>query len=287
MSRIAFGLRRHLSRLVIVAASAILLLAPAARAAPKYGNALDWAPADAAFYSASLRLGEQIEIIANSNAWAKLVSLPSVQMAWQFVQMGINRPGGPGDQIQQFFAEPENQQLWNLIADGLSHEVMMYGDQSFADFVDTMQRAMNAARFGSMASDVKGRSRGMAPDQENATGRSVLSALDAERDRLAVPNIVIGFKLTDAVRAKDQLARLENVLQAAFEDEPKLQDRLKHETAGGVDYLVLQLDGSLVPWDDIPWERLAEEPGQFDKLKAKLEQMTLVICVLACAMTIC
>ncbi len=108
--------------------------------------------------------------------------------------------------------------------------------------------------------------------------RSVLSALDAERDRLAVPNIVIGFKLTDAVRAKDQLARLEKVLQAAFEDEPKLKDRLKHETAGGVDYLVLQLDGSLVPWDEIPWERLAQEPGQFDKLKAKLEQMKLVIC---------
>ncbi len=119
---------------VIGAACAFLLLGPAAQAAPKYGNALDWVPADAAFYSASLRLGEQIEIIANSNAWAKLVSLPSVQMAWQFVQMGINRPGGPGDQIQQFFAEPENQQLWNLIADGLSHEMVMYGDRIYCRF---------------------------------------------------------------------------------------------------------------------------------------------------------
>ncbi len=44
-----------------------------------------------------------------------------------------------------------------------------------------------------------------------------------------------------------------------------------------MDYLVLQLDGSLVPWDHIPWERLEQQPGQFDKLKAKLEQMKLVV----------
>ena len=34
----------------------------------KYGNALDWAPADAAFYSSSLRNKEQLDNIAHSKA---------------------------------------------------------------------------------------------------------------------------------------------------------------------------------------------------------------------------
>jgi hypothetical protein len=69
-------------------------------AAPKYGNSLDLVPADAAFYSASLRLREQFDIITKSNAWAKLKNLPSVQMAWQLAQFGLNQPGGPGDHLR-------------------------------------------------------------------------------------------------------------------------------------------------------------------------------------------
>ncbi len=191
MSRTALRVRRHTTWLCIGTIATIAALCSAVQAAPKYGNSLDWAPADATFYSASLRLGEQIEIIGNSNAWAKIVSLPSVQMAWQFVQMGYHRPGGPGDQIQQFLAEPENQQLWDLVVDGLSHEMVVYGDRSAADAIDVAQRAMNAMRFSSMAPDA-------GEDRQLATGRAALGALNAERDRLSAPNIVFAFKLTDA-----------------------------------------------------------------------------------------
>ena len=222
---------------------------PPIQAAPKYGNSLDWVPADVAFYSSSLRLREQIEIIGNSNAWEKLISLPSVQMAWQFVQMGMNRPGGPGDLLQQFLADPENQQLWDLAIDAVSNEIVFYGDRRTADLVDIAQRAMNSVRFSSISTN----SKGDPDDREMAGARAALRELDAQRDRLVAPSFVIAFKLTEAGRAKDQLARLEKLLQATFEDEPKLKDRLKHADAGGVDYLVLELDGSLLPLDEVPW----------------------------------
>jgi hypothetical protein len=278
MSRFILSLRCQRAWLFIgVIAAFSWANSPAVHAAPKYGNSLDWVPADAAFYSSSLRWGEQVEIIAHSNAWAKLTNLQAVQMAWQFVQMGINRPGGPADQYREFMAEPENQQLRDLIGDAFSHEVVIYGDQKATDFIDVAQRTFNAMRFSSMSGDATSSPDTGPNDPEMASARTALKALDAHRDRLVTPGIVIGFKLTDTGRAKDQLQRLEKLLESAFEDEPKMKDRLKHTTVGDVDYLTLSLDGSMIPWDEVPWEQLAEEPGQFEKLKAKLEELNIVV----------
>ena len=68
----------------------------ASNAAPKYGNSLDWVPADAVFYSASLRLREQYDIVVQSNAFKKLAEMPAVQMGIGFGQMTWYCAGGPG-----------------------------------------------------------------------------------------------------------------------------------------------------------------------------------------------
>ena len=128
---------------------AVIVLCPPLSAAPKYDNALDWVPATAEFYSSSLRLREQFDIIVNSNAWQKLTNLPAVQMGWGFIQMGLNQPDGPWEEIQQFFAEPENQQLLDLVVDAVSHEIVVYGDKKAVDFFDVVQRTINDARFHS------------------------------------------------------------------------------------------------------------------------------------------
>ena len=70
--------------------------------------------------------------------------------------MGANRPGGPGDLLQQFLAEPENQQLWDLATDAVSNEIVFYGDRRTADLVDIAQRAMNSVRFSSISTNSKG-----------------------------------------------------------------------------------------------------------------------------------
>src|SRR5262245_30781039 len=112
--------------LAILLAAAAILATNVTSAAPKFGNSLDWVPADAAFYSASLRLKEQIDIVAQSRAWAKLTQLPSVQMAMGFAQIALHQPGGPGDQIQKVLADPENRELLDLVADGFSHEIVVF-----------------------------------------------------------------------------------------------------------------------------------------------------------------
>ena len=256
--------------LMLLASISGICLSPApAAAATKYGNSLDLIPADAAFFSTSLRLREQVDIIAKSNAWSKLVNMPSVQMAWSLAQLTLNQPGGPGDQIAEFFADPDNKELRDMAIDAVSHEIFVYGDPNAADFCDIALRTVNAVQYGSMVADVQ--------DDENVSARIVLNSLDANRERLNAPGLIIGFKVTDTQRAQGQLARLEKIAKPILDEEPKFRGRLKRMTVGDTDVLTLDLDGSMVPWDEVPWGDLAEKPGQYDALKEKLAKMRVTV----------
>src|SRR5215813_4367603 len=96
---------RFRGRISILCVLAAGLISPRGLLAAKFGNSLDWVPADSVFYSASLRLHEQLDIVAKSKAWDKLKNLPVVQMGYGFFQMSFYAPGGPGDQVRDFLAQ--------------------------------------------------------------------------------------------------------------------------------------------------------------------------------------
>ena len=54
-------------------------------------------PSDAAFYSATLRNKEQLDIVLKSKAWAKLWALPLVQTAWKKATEQLDQPLGTLD----------------------------------------------------------------------------------------------------------------------------------------------------------------------------------------------
>jgi hypothetical protein len=248
------------------------LIWPLNALAAKYGNSLDWVPADSVFYSASLRLHEQLDIVSKSKAWDKLKNLPVVQMGYGFFQMSFYAPGGPGEQVREFLAQPENKELIDLVCDSVSSEIVAFGDRSSADFADIALRTMNAVRYGSMMARAES-----GANQEDVSARIMFNSLDANRDRLSAPGMVLGFKLTDPKRAQNQLKRLEELAKPHLEAEPQMRGRLKHTSISGIDYLALELDGSMVPWEQVPWQRLEEKAGQYDKLREKLRGMRLVI----------
>lgn len=251
--------RRYCVLLVLVSS---IWLPMQAFAAPKYGNSLDWAPADAVFYSASLRLREQVEIVGHSKAWAKLTSLPSVQLAWQFAQLGLHQPGGPGDQLHQFLAQPENRELLDVVVDALSNEMFCYGDAHAADFTEIILRTIGALQYSSMIADLHSRG-----DDQLTVARILLNSLDLQRDRLAAPGIVLGFKISNTQRVQSQLKRLEALVKPHLDSDPRFQGSLKRTTIGGDEYLTMELDGKMVPWHDVPWDRLVEKPNQYDELR--------------------
>lgn len=242
-------------------------------------TSLNLIPEDAAFYSSMLRNREQIEAIANSRAWAKLQAMPVVQMLRQKLESEMGTPGGQAGQVKAALENPQVQELLALLGDMFSNDVFIYGDHDMVDSLRLMQEVATAMRYGPLMLAISGQMKHLDEDQVQAM---LLMAVLAENvDRVKVPGMVLGFKVKNANRAVMHLGKLEAILGFALaSQDPKLAEALTHAKVGDNDYLVLTLEGSMVPWDEVPLERLKNmelQPGSVDKLVEKLKSEKLVI----------
>src|SRR3972149_1798992 len=95
--------------LIALLAGGWLAVQPAVAAAglEKLDPSLKMIPNTAAFYSSMLRNREQIETILHSKAWAKIMSMPSVQMAIAMFEAQAQEPGTPAAQGMAALENPE------------------------------------------------------------------------------------------------------------------------------------------------------------------------------------
>src|SRR5258708_23342487 len=75
------------------------------------------------------------------------------------------------------------------------------------------------------------------------------------------------------------MPRLENLITKNIESVRPLKGRCERRKVGSGEYLVLNLDGKMVPWDQIPLKQIEKTPGEFDKLVEKLKRLTLSISI--------
>jgi hypothetical protein len=256
-------------------------LMPAPRAAAAEGTRIEgsvnFVPDDAAFYGAMLRNREQVDAVVHSKAWAKIQALPAVQTLWQKAHEELKKPGGPMAQFMQFYKQPENQELVALLADMGSQEVFFYGDQSWVGFLELATKINQGMQFGPLAMMASG---GAAPgNMSKLQGQAVIKVLMENANLLRVPNLMIGFKITKADRAEAQLKRLEQLLKAVASHQPELKGRVKNTKVGEQTFLTLNLDGGMVPWDQIHLDQVEQEAGQADELVKQLKQQKLVVAV--------
>jgi hypothetical protein len=261
-------------------AAALLLggaLAPPARAAEggQADHALSLVPADAAFYSASLRTREQLDALLQSKAWARLKELPLVQMGWKQVQDQWAQEGGPLEGLRKFYEQAENRELVAVLADAVSHEIFCYGGGDWADFTELAMQITNAVRFGPAQALLTGNPGGKAPNELQA--QAALRALAKNQNLVKMPDFVLGFKVREPKKAEAQIKRLEALLKGLAEQAPPLAGRLRRANVGGHSFLTLTLDGSLVPWDEVPFKDFEDKPGEFDPLVKKLKGLKLTI----------
>ena len=257
-----------------IAGLTFIALALPVNAAEKYGSSLDWVPADVSFYSSSLRLKEQIDIVAASNAWQKFRSIPSVAMVWQMADAQINNPNGPAAMPLQLMQLPENQQLLQMLGDMFSHEIVVYGGPKVGDCLELFQLVNAAQQKGALKAARAGQDGG---EQVKAgQARAILEAIQQHKELLKTPEFVLAFKLVDKQAAETQLKRLEVLSRMALKRSP-ISDRLKREKVGDAEFLTLNLDGGLIPWDQVPWDDVEEKEGEFAELREALQKMTLVV----------
>ncbi len=232
-------------------------------------TSLRFVPAKASFYSTSLRIRDQFLRIARSRAVAKVHAMPIVQQGLQKLQEEWQ--DGDFRELREFVQAPENQPLVQVLLDGVSNEIFVYGDARHGKWLGTLGRMGNTINLAQL----QAAQRGEEPDE--AIQKALLEILEKDPDLLRVPATVIGFKLRDKEPALSQLARLEQFLRDSISAEaPQLADRLSRQKIGQGDYLTLRLDGTLVPWDEVLEDTDLDADTQ-DKLVQKLRQVTFQI----------
>jgi hypothetical protein len=276
MSRLLEKMFRRRALLAVLAAIAVLLSPrpTVAEDEKSNGSSVSLVPADAAFYSSTRHMREQVEAVAKSRAWAKLMSLPLLQQGKMLAQMQLAQPQGPAAQIMAIYRQPENQQLVQLLGEMFSDEVFCYGAANVTDFTSLMMEVMGGARYGPAMMQLSGEAKGP-PGQAQA--RAVLGTLSANIDRVKFPDTVVGFKLRKTAPAEAQLKRLETLLNSLAQQVPQLAGRVKRQKVVGCDFLILALDGSMVPWDRVPLKDIEATPGEYEPLIKKLKALKLTI----------
>jgi hypothetical protein len=250
----------------------------------KLGTSLSFLPDDAAFYSASLRCGEQIQAISKSRAWAALKALPAVDAMKKLivkppaggdVGMELSEPQMYAAQFKAFLENPEVKKALELLGDMFSREVFIYGDQRVVDLIDLLQSVQNTMNYGRMFAGMSGHEAGHVDP-----GALALSALAQNIDLLKVPNVIIGFRVKNQQLARDELTKLEMTINVLLMFVPQVASRWKRATIAGNEYLTLTLDAELIPWDKIPLDEIREHElnkGDVDKVVARIKTLKKTI----------
>ncbi len=262
----------------LLAATAFLLLAlvpTSGRSADDSpsGTSLTKVPADAEAYGALLRMGETIDIIAKSRAWHMIWTHPDVQELWKKARMSWDGLDDDWAPLKKFLADPANKELPAILGDAFSQEAFVYLGAGWGDLLGLGQEMIGVGRFGPGLQKLLG---GKEDDKNRARIRLMLQSLVDERLRLRIPELVIGFKVSEPAKIAAQLKRLDPLLADALKETP-LKGRSERVKVGDDEFLVLKLDGALIPWDEIPLDMFEDKAGEFKPLLDQLKKMKLSV----------
>jgi hypothetical protein len=291
--------------------------AQAADAGGLAGSGATVAPADAAFFSATLRAREQFDAVVASNAYKAIRALPGVKRALDSLEEQRTMPGSPLAMIETFMQLPENEQAAELLRDMVANDTFVYGEPSCIPLIRLarkLQQAQQAA--GMLAPDGAGieidlfeedledvdededaddeaaapraparivpvrladATEELAPEQLQK--RLVAEALVDNLELIVVPDVVWGFKTTKREAGVSQLKRLEVLAKLFTQTNPDLADSLARKKIGKGEFVTFTLEASSLPWDDLR-EQMADEVGDvegIDKVLERLESLDLVV----------
>jgi hypothetical protein len=230
-------------------------------------TALAKAPADVEYYRSMLRMGETIETIGKSQVWKQIWNEPALQALWKQGLAALQ--GEQFKPIHQFFADPANAELPTLALDAVSNEIFVYAGAGSGDLMALFQELIGSAR-----SDSALLLRWQVGDPAQTRARLLLRSLAKKPERIRIPDLMVGFKLSEPEKVAAQLKRLHPRIGEALKETP-LKDSTQRVKIGSDDFIVLPLDGSMVPWDMVPFAMLEEKEGEFAPLVKHLKAMKL------------
>lgn len=268
-------------------------------------------PADAAYFSATLRAREQYDLIVNSNAFATIMKLPGVVRGLGSLEEQRSTPGNPLAFVDGLLELPENKQALEVLADMVATDTFVYAEPSCIKvlrLVQKLQAAQQAVtlRLGGGAGGLGGipglpggndgeDGGGDDDDEEDEDDAdedetqvlAMLKAAAANLDLVVLPDIVWGFRITKPAAATAQLARLEALARFAAQTNPDLADAVARTKAAGGDFLTITIPAKLATreLDAMVTELGIDEnaadgrAAAIDKLLKRLRGLDLVIAI--------
>ena len=269
-------------------------IAPAQAQDALSDTSLSFIPGDTTIYLSLMNNKSQFDAVVNSKAFAKLKEFPYVKSLFE------GRPDAGLQQMQQFFESPQGQSLQAMLIDMFSDEVFIACGSGYVemfelqkDFYEEMGDVAIEKMRDEARREVEGLDVDEDVDEENVAldnfgnddeyNRMIFSVLNNNVDKLGVPETIIGFHLNDTESADQQLRMLELMGGQMLAQNPAMADRLERKKIGNTEYLTFHLDAkALSPNGQMVnqlIEMYEEEPGEFDQLKKKIQELTLTACL--------
>jgi hypothetical protein len=248
-------------------ASSMSMRAGAAELAEK-AHSLNKAPADAAFYSASLRLKEQWDIFLASKAYSKLMEIPFVQIAKMQITFQWQQSEEPHiAKVRDYVQSSAGQDAVELLKEMFSDEGFVYAGSDVAESIKLFME-LNSVNRTPTIKVKKGDPNEVEKEAKNEKLDQVLAVLEKHTGSYKVPTVVIGFRIKDKERAKRELDEVHSQLRNLLdESQPELAAHLERTQIAGHEFLMMRLDGTMLPWEKIHEEAENMDDEQFDKLK--------------------
>ncbi len=202
------------------------------RVAPDELGSADFLPDDVSVYLAVFDLRPRAERVWDSNAVRHLRRQPQIQQGLDELR---NAPFW-GEVREELEADPELQNLFDVLADAASHELFVAAGADFTDVVRALQRISLVSNIAGIASAL-----------DAATEPLMVNTVLEHREDLRVPSVLAGFKLADVPKAR----------QAIDHWVPKIEEapvgRLETREIGDDTFYVFELTGDDIP-DDVKRE---------------------------------
>src|SRR5262245_43052662 len=170
-------------------------------------HSLRTVPADVSFYSASLRLKEQLDIFLASNTYNRLMQIPVVQMAKLQLQFQWEQSPEPAvARFREYFNSAEGQEVVALLKDMFADETFIYGGKDVGETFQLFMELNNLNRTSKLEAMTTGE------NEQEVLARNVMEVLNQHAEQFVVPDIIWGFRIKDAARATKHLDRIQEVL---------------------------------------------------------------------------
>ena len=199
-------------------------------------HSLKKVPADASFYSASLRFKEQWHTFLESKAYAKLMEIPLVQMAKMQVTFQWQQSEQPTiAKVREYVQSPAGQDAVAVLKEMFSDEVFVYGGSDIAEIdLKCSWSSIRCARTAPL--EAVGRRRRHGKERKITIDR-MLEILDKHSDKLKVPTMVFGFRIKDQARAKRELDEVHSLIRNLLDQhQPELAAHLQRDQIAGHEF---------------------------------------------------